>query len=287
MRRTVTCLWALALAGLFSSPALADDQAGSKSGSSGQASSNVQSKQGQQAQNAPDGWILIEEQVVMLTANEPQNHFLRAQQLLGQNDAKAAAAEVNVGAAYLDMQGARSNKGADDQLKSAADRLRQLAGEVRKAGNGDVQHLQQQLAETFASANYALAKHFQDLTTQDVGGKKAIAAGYDLRGAADSLAAAYVWSKMQAPQEAASAIADARRTADQLISVESTTGSQAQSTDNARTAGAKQGSSSGQATATIPPDASKVVDQLGKVIQQSSGSFKAAGDQKADATKTK
>ena len=107
----------------------------------GAAGSQGQSSQGsdqQQQQQAPEGWILVQERVIVLTANEPQNHFLRSQQHLAQGNAKAAAAEARVGAAYLEMQAARARGAADQKLSDAATALRQQASQIAQAG-GDAQ----------------------------------------------------------------------------------------------------------------------------------------------------
>src|SRR5581483_8766362 len=94
-------LAAFAAAGMLSAAAWAQS-GNSSAGSSGASGNNAQ------AQKAPDGYVLIEEDVIALTANEPQNHFMRAEQYLAAGDPHAAAAEVRIAAAYLDMQASRN-----------------------------------------------------------------------------------------------------------------------------------------------------------------------------------
>jgi hypothetical protein len=60
--------------------------------------------------------ILVREQTVVLTANEPQNHLLRAQELLDRNDFEQASGELRMAATYLDMQASRRLGQLDQQL---------------------------------------------------------------------------------------------------------------------------------------------------------------------------
>jgi hypothetical protein len=87
----------------------------------------------QQQQQAPEGFVLIDERVVTLTANEPQNHFLRAHAALLRGDNRTAAAETRIAAAYLDMQASRDRNQGGQELKSAADNLRSIAKEIQNS----------------------------------------------------------------------------------------------------------------------------------------------------------
>ena len=243
----------------------------------GGAGSQGKSSQGsdQQQQQTPEGWILVQERVIVLTANEPQNHFLRAQQHLAQGNAKAAAAEARVGAAYLEMQAARSRGAADQKLSDAATALRQQASQIAQAG-GDAQKQQEQLKQSFASANAALAAHFKSLAQRSLQSQRNVMAGYDLNAAAASLAAAFAWSGTQPQQEASTAIRDAQQAAAQLMTpgagAQQQGGQSAQAgqaEDQAQTASAQIDQKGGQAPANV----SQAIDKLGNAIQQSSSSF--------------
>lgn len=97
-----------------------------QSGQSGQSGAK------QQNQQAPEGFVLLDERVITLTANEPQNHFLRAHEAIMRGDNRTAAAETQIAAAYLDMQASRDQNNQSGQaLKSAADNLRSIAKEIR------------------------------------------------------------------------------------------------------------------------------------------------------------
>lgn len=308
MRLTGTALAGIAVAGLFNAGILipvvsaAQNDQNSSSATSSQRDANTnessQSSSRQMSQNnlnAPKGWVMVEEETVVLTANEPQNHFMRAERLLSRNDDRAAASEIRIGAAYLDMQASRKAGGADQQLKQASNDLRQLAREIssklpnersgqssqqneqqssqqqgsqqasrengQQTSNG--QQLQQRAKECFARATKALAEHFQTLAQQEVKSQEPIMAGHDLNAAAESLSAAYAWSDQQQPQEARTAIQDARRVATQLMAPEETAENNNASAGEAQQAGARM-SQQGE----IPSNAQQTVTQLQNAIQQ-------------------
>jgi hypothetical protein len=342
--------------------AFADDAAGTSSGQqqsqqqSGDRNSARQSQGNQSDQQAPDGFVIVDERVITLTANEPQNHFLRAHEFLNRNDTRGAAAEIRIAAGYLDMQASR-DKGQDRQsLSSAADQLRNVADQLKngqgqpaqQAGSQQGQQAQQgqqsaqqqqaqqqqsqqsqqqtaqsgqqeQVTQAFASANHALAEHFQRLAKHELQSKKAIMAGHDLDAAASALRASCAWSGQKPDQEARSAIQDAQRVAFELISHEpmnaqaqsqtgdQSTSSNASSDDEAQPAGARIGSSEQHQQGNhaqsqmIPQDAQKAVDQLGQAIQklsskvgdqthssgQSSGQSNANSSEKKDSSNSK
>ena len=294
MSNTRIGLSALALAGMIGTAVLAQTGDGQSSGAKAQSANQAdQSKQSsqqqqqqqssqqqQQQQQAPEGWVLIQERVVVVTANEPQNHFLRAQEHLAGGRAKEAAAEARIGAEYLGMQAARAAGGADQKLTAAADALRQQAEQIARA-SGDAQQLQQhgqQLSETFARANAALASHFQSLAKRDLQNQRNIMAGHDLEAAADSLTAAFAWSGKQPQQDALTAIRDAQQAAAQLMTAGTggggaTAQGQGGQAGEPQTAGARIDEKGGQAPANV----SQVLDKLGNAIQQSAGSFQQGG----------
>jgi hypothetical protein len=216
---------------------------------------------------------MVEEQTVVLTANEPQNHFLRAQQLLSQKDTKAAAGELRMAAAYMDMQASRGRGGQDDaQLKQSADRLRQEARQIAQQSQNGAN--ESQLKQAFGQANYALADHLQALADKEVRNQKSVMAGHDLAGAADSLAAAYAWSGQQPPTQVSSAIQESQRLATQLLAPEDAAQSSGNSSnaDRAQTAAARQGEQQQQQQAP-PANASQAIDQFGQAIRQAKATF--------------
>lgn len=250
-----------------------------------------QSQQG--SQQAPVGFVLVEERVIVLTANEPQNHFLRAGELFLAGNDQAAAGEVRMGANYIDMQASRAQGEAKKQLTSAAQELRAAAKQLRGKGGQRAQQSRQQqtqgqqqggeqqdarqaqaqrqqqmqrqmqteareLLEAFAQANYALAQHFQAKAKSAIENERPVIAGHELNAAADALTAAVTWAGQQVPQEAVQAITSTQQLAARLA-VPSDDGQ-----GEAQQAGARQGAGPG---GEIPENAKQVVQELGKAIE--------------------
>lgn len=212
---------------------------------------------------------------MVLTANEPQNHFLRAQQYLTQGNAKAAAAEARVGAAYLEMQASRAKGSSDQKLKDAAKALRDQAKQIAKE-QGSEQRLQQggqqaaqQLKQSFARANAALAAHFKSLAKRSLENERNVMAAYDLNAAASSLAAAFVWGDKQPEQDAQQAITEAQQLAIQLMASPGEQQQAGQPEDRAQTAAGRIDQKGGQK----PANASETIDKLGNAIKQASSAF--------------
>ena len=301
MRRARMGSVVLAAAGFLSPVALGQDQPG-QSGKSGTPQGQSQSPAQSQRERAPDGFVLIEERVIVLTANEPQNHFLRAGELFLAGNSKAAAGEVRMAANYLDMQSSRATDEAKQQLSSAAQELRSAAKQLQertgqRAQQSDraqeqqqsrqqvgqqqdqrqeqaqrQQRMQQQmqgqakeLLDAFARANYALAQHFQSKAQAAVENDRPVIAGHELAAAADSLIAAVAWTGQQPPQEALQAVAKAQQLAGRLAAPDEGTEGAAQQ------AGARQG-----AGGDIPRDAKQVVQDLGKAVESCGQSIRSS-----------
>jgi hypothetical protein len=321
MRQTKLTACALAAAGMLTASALGQSNSGQQQQQQYQQSQ--QDRQGQSQQRAgqrdqaPDGFVLIDERVVMLTANEPQSHFLRAAQYIDHNDARGAAAEVRIAAAYLDMQASRAKKsGSDQELTHAADRLRQVADELHQRpgqqqqqgqqgqqkqegqqaqaqAQGQQQQQQgqkgqqgqfgQQLTRAFAQADQALAKHFQAQAQREIDSNKAVMAGHDLDAAASSLKAAIAWSGQRPSQDVMSACQDAERVAMQLLMPRG----QGQQATAGGSAGSRQQQDTDQAqpaaarigSSSTGQQAGRIPDDAKKVIDQLGSEIQKVGSQ--------
>jgi len=297
--------------------AAAPNQSGSNQGQQPQQAAQEQSSN-KQAQQAPEGWVLVDEQVITLTANEPQNHFLRAHEYLSANDPKAAAAEVRIAAGYLDMQASRKGDADQQELRTTSNDLRQLAGRIaqgasqqekaepqrsQQASNNGQSAEQKQLSQAFAHADEVLARHFQQEASNEINRHRPIMAGHDLDASAAALTASFAWSGEKCSKQCDQAVADARRLSDEILTP--TPKAQAENANNKdnkeQDKEAKRTESNGEAqpaaariqsqnqaeTNRIPDDASKVVDELGKAID-SAGSEKQskASDESAHPAKT-
>lgn len=262
---------AAALIGVAAPTAWADNPS-PKHDQANQAPDSSSSSSPSSSAKAPEGWVLLEEDLVMLTVNEPQNHFIQADRDLARNDPKAAAAELHIAAGYMDMQASRAQGDDKQQLTKAADDVRKTADDLTRGNAKDPA----QLKQAFTRADLALARHFQSKASDELQKKTAVRAGHDLQGAADAFDAAVAWSGRPAPAQAASAVADARRLAAQLIIPQSSANSNG-ATGEARTAGAKVGGSAQQHAqgGDIPQNASKTAQALGDAIQKFADGAKA------------
>jgi len=294
---------AAAVSALGASCTLAQSQANESDNHSQQSSAQSQ-------QQAPEGYVLVKESVITLTVNEPQNHFIRAQELMSQGETRAAAAETQIAAAYLDMQASRDQNGQQGKdLQTAADHLRHLAKELRNANKNESQNqqtsqkgqqqmpqqerkLDKRLTEAFANADHALAAHFQAKAQQELNQKNRTEAGYDLDASATALKAACLWTSKQCPQSVGKAVADAHRAADELLTVsgEREIGSgnkqasnQESAEDQAEPASARinrsqqnEGNTSAQSQGQKQQmqNAHQAVQELGKAIESCAGEFK-------------
>jgi hypothetical protein len=278
MKATRLAVLTLATAGLIGTSAIADTTNSKQSNSnSSQSATNNQDKNKATDNTAPDGFVLFQEDVVWMTANEPQNHFLRASALLDENKPKVAAGEIRTAAAYLDMQASRGQDQQDQKLKQEAQDLRQQAKQLSqreanqqasndqsKSNDKSTSSNHQQLKQAFAQANVALAEHLQSLAKTELQKNKRVLAGHDMVGAADSLSAAYAWARQQPQQQASTAITNAQRAARKLLAGTENGSDSSQSEDRAQTAGAKIDQNNTQNQSGIDP--SSALDQLGDAI---------------------
>jgi hypothetical protein len=206
---------------------------------------------------------MIAEDLVMLTANEPQNHFLQAEQDISRKDVHAAASELRIAAGYMKMQASRDTGMDQQQLLDAARDVRSVADDVAKSKNTDTAYLKQ----VFNKANLALACHFQKKADAELKNNKPVMAGHDLQSAVDALRSGLVWTG-SSQSDTATVMSNAQKLADQLIGPES---KQIKADEGVQTAGAKikPGDHSESASSTkIPKDASKTIQTLGNAIQK-------------------
>jgi hypothetical protein len=202
----------------------------------------------------PAGYVLVEEDLVMMTVDQPQAHFLAAERDLAQKDPKGAAAELRIAAGYMDMQADRGQGEAKQKVTEAADRVRKLAGTV-SGSSGDTKAMKQCLAE----AEMAMATHYQGKASDELAHGKPVMAGHDLQAAADAVDGGLAWSGRQPPAAEVKAVADSRQLAARLI----LPGEDEAPAKGAQPAAAKEGGE-----APVPKDAAQTVQTLGTTIRR-------------------
>jgi hypothetical protein len=95
---------------------------------------------------------MLEEDVVYMTADQPEEHLIRAHEDLVKNNAKAAASELRLAAGYIRMQESRPGMGKQ-VLDPWSTELRTLAAQVAEG-----KAKQQDVLKAAGGASYALAK---------------------------------------------------------------------------------------------------------------------------------
>lgn len=280
MDRKLTLLLTPVLALALSGAALVDDQAKRDQSGSSDRNTNapmrgdgVSAQPGgsdQQAQ-APEGFILVNERLVYVLANEPMLHMTSALANLAKNDQRAAAEEVRIAANYVEMQGGRGRGEASQKLTSSADKLRKLADKIESGELKDAD----KLSTSFAKANLELARHHNALARSFLQNDRFVAAGYELDAAATGLKQAVVWSGQQPQQELITLIGNADRVASELT--RESIGQQMTEDEDAQTAGARQQPQQGQSpilgtsaaeAKNVAEHARKISDELSTQIDQ-------------------
>lgn len=105
----------------------------------------------------PEGYVMVEEEILMMFAEAPGEHFRQANELFKARQFTQCAAQIRQGNAYLRLQLARADVQGKRALKEAVSDLEQLAQDVQSGKVKDTSRLER----TFARAHHALARHHQ------------------------------------------------------------------------------------------------------------------------------
>lgn len=105
----------------------------------------------------PEGYVLVEEYVLMFLVEAPGEHFQKANDHFLKKEYEEAAEEIRKGQAYLKLQTGRATKAGRRHLRLAIKALDNLATAVEKGSINSVSRLE----KTFAQAHHALARHHQ------------------------------------------------------------------------------------------------------------------------------
>jgi len=158
-------------------------------------------------------YVIVEQEVWIALADEPQQHFRAAHEGFVKKDLKAAAAEIRKGAAFLRLEAARATGASKDALAASVKELDSLAGKVESGGvtaASDLEH-------AFARAEHALASEHLARAKESWAKKDLKRAGHALEAAATSLEHALGWAGRQGEAAAVGVIKDAGLVAGKLI----------------------------------------------------------------------
>lgn len=142
------------------------------------------------APQAPDGWILVEEDIWLLFPDEPGVQFHQAHENFLKKDFKAAAAHIRKGVGFMKLEAARATEDGKKALTTSIDELEKLASDVEK---GTVKSTND-LGKAFARAHRALAVHHHLKASEAWAKKETSKTGHALKSAASHLESALAWS---------------------------------------------------------------------------------------------
>ncbi|MGD8451646.1 MAG: hypothetical protein PVJ57_07485 [Phycisphaerae bacterium] len=168
--------------------------------------------------DAPEGWIVLEENFWVPLAHEPGTYFHRAHEEYLNKDYDLAAIDLRQASAFLRLQTRRlPSSERPEPLYGAAYRLSGLARQVEKR---DVKSAAQ-LDREFARAHCALAEHDYFMAQASWNDKQAYRAGLNLEAAVFNLRSGCSWADADLGQAGFNALADADALADELAAGES------------------------------------------------------------------
>lgn len=143
----------------------------------------------QTAAAPPQGYVLVEEDVMVVLVNEAHQSFLRASENFAKGKMKAAAAEIRKGEAYVKLEAARATAEGKKALLGSAGELKLLADRVEKGALKDGKVLQ----NTFARAEYALARHHYLKAAEQWENKESQKVAFHLNATAAYIDSGQIW----------------------------------------------------------------------------------------------
>ena len=165
------------------------------------------------AQEAPEGYVLVKEDILNAFVDSPGEHFHKAKENFLKKDYKASAEEIRKGIAFLRLQAARANAEGKEKLDASIAELDKLADNVEKGTVTSVKTLDQD----FAQAHYALAKHHYLKAVEEKSKGAGAKVGHDLKASAAHLKSGFKWTAGELEGAAAAVINDADLVAGKLI----------------------------------------------------------------------
>jgi hypothetical protein len=151
--------------------------------------------------------------ILIVFADEPQHHYMRAFENFSKHDWEAAAFEIRKGAAFLKLETARASADGKKELTASVQMLEKLADDIEK---GEVRSAKD-LQDVFAKAEHAVAKHHYLIATEAWSKKGIKEAGQELHAAAVSLEHGYAWAGQKLEAGMIKVMDDSRHIAGKLI----------------------------------------------------------------------
>jgi hypothetical protein len=163
--------------------------------------------------NVPEGYVLVEEDVLLHFVDSPGEHFHKARENFLKKDTKAAAEEIRKGAAFLRLQAARATTEGKKGLVESVAELEKLANDVEKGTVTSAKTLDY----TFAKAHHALARHHYLKALEYRTKKDTKRVGHSLRAAAVHLEHGFAWAGHELEADTVKVVRRAHDLGDKLI----------------------------------------------------------------------
>ncbi|MBL7188989.1 MAG: hypothetical protein ISS70_21895 [Phycisphaerae bacterium] len=163
--------------------------------------------------NVPDGYVLVEEDVLLQFVELPGEHFHKARESFLKKDLKGAASEIRKGEAFLRLQAARATAEGKKGLIASVAELEKLANDVEKGTVTSAKRLDR----TFAKSHHALARHHYLKAMEYRTKKDTKRLGQSLRAAAVHLEHGFAWAGHELEAVSVRAIKDVGLLAGKLV----------------------------------------------------------------------
>lgn len=139
---------------------------------------------------APEGYIVVEEDVAIILADEHEHYFKKAHEAFLKKNYKTAAADIRKAVGFLKLDAAAADSEGKKALSDSVHELEKLATdmEIGKVASAKV------LEQSFSRADYALAKAQHSKATESWAKKKIRETGHALRNAALHFENAAKWA---------------------------------------------------------------------------------------------
>jgi len=164
-------------------------------------------------ESVPEGWMLVEEDILVDFVDEPGEKFHKAREDFLKKDYKATATEIRKGTSFLKLQTARATKEGKVLLMKSVHELENLAKDVEQGAVTSAKTLD----EAFAKAHHALARHHylkaMEYKAKGAGSK----VGHALKAAATHLEHGLAWAGHKLEAATVAVIKDSRLFAGKLV----------------------------------------------------------------------
>jgi len=162
---------------------------------------------------APQGYIVVEEDVAVVLADEHQHYFKKAHEAFLTKNYKTAAADIRKAIGFLKLDAGAADSEGRKALADSVNELEKIAIDTESGKVDSVKVLEQ----AFSRADYALAKAQHSKATESWAKKMTKETGHALKNAAIHLENAAKWAGHKFETGAVDVIKGARRVAGKLI----------------------------------------------------------------------